>query len=35
MLPKIKREKYSEAKGDLGLFMTINSIAINKIIKKK
>jgi hypothetical protein len=34
-LPKIKREKYSEAKGDLGLFMTINSIAINKIIKKK
>jgi hypothetical protein len=34
-LPKIKREKYSEAKGDLGLFITINSIAISKIIKKK
>jgi hypothetical protein len=35
MLPKIKREKYPEAKGDLGLFITINNIEINKTIKKK
>jgi hypothetical protein len=34
-LPKIKREKYSEAKGDLGLLITINNIEINKTIKKK
>jgi hypothetical protein len=34
-LPRIEGRKYIETKGDLGLLITMNSMEINKIIKKK